>query len=713
MKEIENVQNKSRKNMILDFIKNKDYRPLKLKELAIVLCVPKTERSEFYKVIDELALEKEIVITSKGKIMLEMDNYLDGIFLGTGRGFGFVTVEGKDDVFIPPNKTGGAIHKDEVRLKIISSSQRLRPNGKAKIEGEVVKILKRGFEEIVGVYQKDRNYGFVIPDEKKIGDDIYVPRSKSKGAVDGHKVVVKITKSADSEKNAEGEIVEILGHTNDPGVDVLSIVRQMQLPHSFEEEVNLQLEKIPDVVLEKEAVGRTDFRNEIMVTIDGEDTKDIDDAVSLKLLPNGNYLLGVHIADVTHYVRENSPLDKEAYKRGTSVYLADRVIPMLPHKLSNGICSLNANVDRLALSCVMEIDRQGTTVSHEICSSIINVDRRLTYTIVNDLVTDENSSYKEEYGEFLEMFMNMKSLSAVLREKRVKRGAIEFDFPESKIQVDKDGWPIDIKPYLRNVATGIIEEFMLAANESVAEEFFWLEVPFVFRSHEEPDSEKLKKMSEFISNFGYSLKGQSVHPRSIQALLSKIESTPEETIISRVVLRSFKQARYTPENLGHFGLSAKYYCHFTSPIRRYPDLEIHRIIKEHISGNLKGKRIDELKKVMPEICNNCCFTERRAESCEREVNSLKKAQFMSNKVGQEFEGIITSVTSWGIYVELPNTVEGMVSTNDLYDDFYTFMSDKMCYEGAKTKKIYRVGDTVKVELIRVNIFEKKIDFLFI
>ena len=566
---------------------------------------------------------------------------------------------------------------------------------------------------IVGTYQSVKGYGFVIPDDKKIADDIFISSGDSMGAVTGHKVVVKITKPAGQKrKNPEGKIIEILGHIDDPGVDILSIIRQFNLPTDFPEDVMKQTEGIPSVIDQEEAKKREDLRDVTMVTIDGEDAKDLDDAVSVEVLENGNYKLGVYIADVSHYVTENSPLDKEAYKRGTSVYLVDRVIPMLPHKLSNGICSLNAGEDRFTLCCIMEIDKKGTVINSDIKKAVINVNRRMSYNVVYDLLTNENSEYLKEYEDLMPMFKNMEKLRNILLEKRIKRGAIEFEFDEAKIILDENGKPIDIVKRERNVATSIIEEFMLAANETIAERFFWLELPFVYRTHEVPDEEKVEQLENFIGKMGYILKGNATHPKSFQKMLEQAKGKPEELLIHRMTLRSFKQARYTAENGKHFGLAATYYCHFTSPIRRYPDLQIHRIISQYLTGELTDKRISKYNRTLAQVALQCSINERKAEDAERETDKYKIVEYMQDKIGETFDGIISGVTSWGIYVELENTVEGMVSTDDLYDDYYIYDEDSMSYMGEHTHKTYTIGDKVKVTLVRASLIDRVIDFEF-
>jgi len=702
------IEIEERKNKILGFINDECYTPMRLTDIAFVLEVPSRDRFDFEDVIKSLEKEGKIVITKKGKIMTPGQlNIISGVFTSHANGFGFVIPDnGIDgDIFIPAFAVNGAMHRDKVWCRIVNTIGK-RP------EGEIIKVIEKGMNTIVGTFEKSKGFGFVTPDDKKIAQDIFIPKEYSRGAVSGHKVVVKIIKTPKDGKSPEGIITEIIGHINDPGVDILSIVKQFELPLDFPEEVYNEIDKIDDEIDINSAGERKDLRDVLMVTIDGEDAKDLDDAVSVQVLSNGNFKLGVHIADVSEYVKENSPLDKEALKRGTSVYLVDRVIPMLPHKLSNGICSLNAGVDRLALSCIMEIDKNGKVVSHEVCPSVIRIDKRMSYTVVNDLLTNENSEYFEEHKNFIQMFRNLERLRNILLEKRVKRGAVEFEFTEAKIILDKDGKPIDIKPYERNVATSIIEECMLVCNETVAEQFYWLETPFVFRSHSEPDSEKVRKLSEFVAKFGYRLKGSQTHPKSFQRVLSEAKDTPEDIIINRVVLRSLKQARYTSENEGHFGLAAKYYCHFTSPIRRYPDLEIHRIIKEYLRGGLNEKRTVSLSKKVTEIARISSARERVAEDAERETDNLKKVEFMADKVGQSFDGIISGVTNRGIYVELPNTVEGFIAVKNIEDDYYIYDEDNLQYVGERTHKVYALGNRVRVKLIRADLCERNLDFEF-
>jgi len=697
-----------RKAMLVSLMNEEAYVPMKLKELAILLNVPKEQREELKQVLNLLLAEGKISVSKKGKFGKAEAFALVGVFSGNARGFGFVAIEGQEeDVFIPADRTGGALHGDRVQIVIDSEGRGGRP------EGTVVRILEHANETLVGTYEKGKGYGFVIPDNQRISKDIFIPQGCSQGAVSGHKVMVRIKDFGEKKgKKPEGVITEILGHIHDPGVDILSIVRAYGLPEDFPAAVKTQLKQIPDEVKKDSWAGRKDLRDLLTVTIDGEEAKDLDDAISIERAGDG-YRLGVHIADVSHYVQEHTPLDEEAFKRGTSVYLVDRVIPMLPHKLSNGICSLNEGEDRLALSCLMEIDSQGNVTGHEIAETVIRSDHRMTYTAVNAIVTDHDPQVTAEYAEFAEMFLLMKELADILRKKRHARGSIDFDFPESKIVLDEKGKPLEIKAYERNAATRIIEDFMLLANETVAEDYFWQELPFLYRTHDKPDEDRMKRLGTFINNFGYVLRmpGGQVYPKEIQKLLDKVEGTPEELLISRLTLRSMKQAKYTTENTGHFGLAARYYTHFTSPIRRYPDLQIHRIIKESLHGGLTGKRISHYEKILPQVAVQTSALERRADEAERETDKLKKVQYMERFIGQEFEGVISGVTSWGFYVELPNTVEGLVHISELRDDYYVFLEERYELSGEMTGKTYKLGQTIRVQLTGCDRFSKTIDFI--
>ena len=696
-----------RKETMLALLNDPTYVPMKLKELAMLLNLSRDQRDELREVMESLEQDGKVILTKRGKYKIPSAEFLTGTFSGTAKGFGFVTVEGRpDDIYIPYDKVKDAMHGD--RVQIVAEPAR----GGRRAEGTVVKVLERANQTLVGYYQKSKNFGFVIPDNQKIGEDVFIPQGKDMGAVTGHKVIVKLTDYGGERKKPEGEIVEIIGHVNDPGTDIFSIVKAYGIPDEYPQEVMEQIEHIPDEVQEAEKVGRKDIRDWQTVTIDGEDAKDLDDAITISREDFG-YRLGVHIADVSHYVREGSPLDREALKRGTSVYLVDRVVPMLPHKLSNGICSLNQGVDRLALSCIMDIDPHGKVLSHEVAETLIRVDRRMTYTAVNAIITDRDPAVMAEYDGFVEMFDCMKELADILRDKRSQRGSIDFDFPETKILLDEKGHPTELKPYERNSATKIIEDFMLMANETIAEDYYWQEIPFLYRTHDNPDPEKMKRLGIFINNFGYSLHLQNgeVHPKEIQKLLTKIEGTEEEALISRLTLRSMKQAKYMPICGGHFGLAARYYTHFTSPIRRYPDLQIHRIIKENLHGNLTGKRISHYDSILTEVSIQCSQTERRADEAEREVVKMKKCEYMSKRVGQIYEGVISGVTNWGFYVELPNTVEGLVRVSDLYGDYYLFSEEKMELRGERSGRIYRLGQKVKVTVSGTDKLTRTVDFL--
>ncbi|KXL51648.1 ribonuclease R [Anaerotignum neopropionicum] len=707
----ENNVLEERKIRLLGYIESAEYIPLRRKEIRQMISVPDSEREQFEGMVLELINEGKVVETKKGKLLAPKTiNMSTGTFTGHAKGFGFVTPdEGGADIFIPANETAGAMQKDKVLYKVIRTGDKDK-----KSEGVIIKVLERGITRVVGLYEQSKGFGFVIADDKKIAKDIFIAKENAKGAVSGHKVVAEIINYAEERRNPEGKIIEILGHINDPGVDILSVIRQYDLAVEFPDEVYKEIENLETEVSEKDKAGREDFRGLLTITIDGEDAKDLDDAVSLTKTATGNYMLGVHIADVTHYVREHTALDREGYARGTSVYLVDRVIPMLPHKLSNGICSLNPHTDRLAMSCMMEIDAKGNVVDHKICESVIYSDYRMTYTAVRELIEDKTPALLEEFKEILPMLTMMNELRQVLGEKRKRRGSVNFDLPESKIILNEQGKPIDIHPYERSIATNLIEEFMLVCNETVAENAFWQEIPFLYRTHLEPDEEKLQRMEQFIRGFGYHLrkKDGEVHPREIQRVLLEAEGTEQERIITRMILRSMMQARYGADNLGHFGLAAKYYCHFTSPIRRYPDLQIHRLLKKMLHGELKEAETKEYKKKMPDIGKHCSKRERIADDAERDTDQLKKVEYMEDKIGEAFEGIISGVTNWGIYVELPNTIEGMVALAMLDDDYYEFDEKKMVVFGRKSGKIYRLGDKVTVVVAKVSKELRTIDFLF-
>ena len=702
---MENLYEK-RKKMIYEFMCDDMYVPMKIKELCIVLGVKKAERPQLEQILLDLQEEGKITLSKRGKYSKAEIKKTIGTFSAHPKGFGFVTVEGwTDDIFIPAEYVNGAMHQDTVEIEISPIN-----TGRRK-EGKIISIIERGMKQIVCTYEASENFGFAVPDNPRFGKDIFIPKEKSKGAVSGHKVVVEITNYGKGGKNPEGKVIEIIGHIDDPGTDILSIIRAYDLPMDFSEKIMHQVENVAKEVTTADMAGRMDLRDWMMDTIDGEDAKDLDDAVSL-FMDGENYVLGVHIADVSNYVQEHSALDVEALKRGTSVYLVDRVVPMLPKALSNGICSLNEKQDRLTLSCIMTINKKGEIIDHKIAETVICTNRRMTYTNVKKILVDKDPDVTAEYKELVPMFEKMEELAAILRKKRMKRGSIDFDFPETKVVLDEKGRPVDIKPYDRNVATKIIEDFMLAANETVAEDYFWQEIPFVYRTHDKPDGEKISRLSMFINNFGYTLHigTDEVHPKELQKLLMKVEGTDEESLISRLTLRSMKQAKYTTVCTGHFGLAANYYCHFTSPIRRYPDLQIHRIIKDNLRGRMNEKRRMHYESILDEVAKQASQTERRAEEAERETVKLKKCEYMENHIGEEFEGVISGVTEWGFFVELPNTVEGLVRVTDLTDDFYEFYEDSYELVGSATNRRYKLGQRVKVIVDSTDKVMRTIDF---
>lgn len=698
------------KDKLYEFICDDMYKPMRLKDIRFLLQVPDGDRKKVEEALNELISEGKITLSAKGKYKKLDDNLLVGTFIGNKKGFGFVRVDGeKEDYFIPSKYTMDAFHNDRVVIKKIDTGY----NGK-RTEAQIVNVLSRGMSMVVGTYEKQDGFGFVIADNQKVADDIFVNKKDSMGAMTGHKVVCQIISYGTAGRSPEGRIVEILGHVNDPATDILSVVRAYDIPVEYPEKVMESLNEISDEVSASDLEGRTDFREWHTVTIDGEDAKDLDDAISLSY-KDGIYTLGVHIADVSNYVKEKSPLDKEALKRGTSCYLVDSVIPMLPHKLSNGICSLNPHVDRLTLSCVMDIDKKGKLINHYICEGVINSNERMTYTDVAKILARSEDAPMERYDYLIYMFDLMKELSDIIRINRHKRGSIDFDVPETKIIVDENHKPIEIKPYDRNPATKLIEDFMLMANETVAEDYFWQELPFEYRTHDNPDQDKIENLTMFIRNFGLFLRPsqEETHPKELQKVLERIEGESYEALISKMMLRSMKQARYSTECTGHFGLACKYYCHFTSPIRRYPDLQIHRIIKENLHGELTQKRISHYKKILPAVADDNSQKERRAEEAERDVIKLKEIEYMSEHIGEEFEGTVSGVTSGFIYVELDNTVEGAVSVAHMHDDYYYFAEEQYAMIGQNKGKKYQLGDRVWIKVLNCNKIKKTIDFSMI
>jgi ribonuclease R len=696
---------------LLSFMKEEAYKPLTVQELEEMLEI--TDSDEYKELVKALVTleEKGLVVRTRSNRygLPEKMNLIKGKVSAHAKGFAFVLPEDSslDDVFIPPSELNTAMNGDTVLVRLSTES------GGTKKEGAIIRIIERNIQKIVGTYTETKNFGFVIPDDKKITNDIFIPKHAKNGAVEGHKVVVRLTSYPEGRMSAEGEVIEILGHKNDPGIDILSIIHKHGLPGDFPAEAMEQAGNTPDTIDEKDLEGRRDLRDQTIVTIDGADAKDLDDAVTVTKLKNGHYKLGVHIADVSHYVTEGSPIDQEAYERGTSVYLVDRVIPMIPHRLSNGICSLNPKVDRLTMSCEMLINPQGQVVEHEIFQSVIKTTERMTYSDVNKILVDDDEELKQKYEALVPMFKDMEDLAAILRGKRMERGAVDFDFKEAKVLVDEEGKAKDVVLRERSTAEKLIEEFMLVANETVAEHFHWMNVPFIYRIHEDPDQEKLQRFLEFVTTFGYVVKGTagSIHPKALQSVLEEVRDRPEEAVISTVMLRSMKQAKYDPQSLGHFGLSTEFYTHFTSPIRRYPDLIVHRLIRTYlIQGKTDEATREKWAEKLPEIAEHTSNMERNAVDAERETDDLKKTEFMLDKIGEEFDGVISSVTNFGMFVELPNTIEGLVHVSFMTDDFYRYDEQHYAMIGERTGNVYRIGDEITVRVVDVNKDERNIDF---
>ena len=701
------------KEEIVVYMEHQAVRPLSEEELAEVFAVDTVEALVQLKgLLKELESDGTLVLSRKNRYGRPAQfNLLIGKISRHPKGFGFLMQEDADadDIFIPASELKGAMNGDRVIVRI-----KREATAKSRAEGEVIRILQRNVQQIVGTFESSRHFGFVVPDDKRFGSDIFIPKEQFNGAKTNMKVLVEITQWPEKNRSAEGKIVQVIGKKDAPGVDILSIIMGHDLPQGFPANVLMYAEALPETIAVSEIEKRRDLRDMLMITIDGEDAKDLDDAVSVQRLENGNYLLGVHIADVGHYVKEDSVLDKEALERATSVYLVDRVIPMLPQKLSNGICSLNAGEDRLAMTCMMEINSQGVVVSHDIFESVIHVNYRMTYQNVTKILLNQDEALCRKYRDILSMLQEMAQLQMILEKKRKLRGAIEFYAPESKVILDKKGHPIRIEWREQGVADKIIEEFMLCANETVAEHFFWMEVPFLYRVHEEPKMEDVLDVNKFLQAFGYNIKGLSnhVHAKAYQNVVEQVAGKPEEMMINTVMLRSMQHARYDVEALGHFGLAAQYYSHFTSPIRRYPDLAIHRIIKEllHNGDRLDEKRVTILKGKMKHYAEQASVREKIAEEAERESVELKKIEYMKPYVGDVFQAKISGVTNFGIFVQLDNSVEGLAHISTLIDDFYQFQPESYSLIGEHTRKVYRLGQDIKVRLTRVSVEDRQIDF---
>ncbi|EGQ1305864.1 ribonuclease R [Staphylococcus pseudintermedius] len=705
------------KEEIIAIIKSADYEPMSVSDFQDALGLSSADSfRDLIKILVELEQTGMVTRTKQDRYQKQQQKTNSGLVRGTlsqnKKGFAFLRPDDQEmeDIFIPPTKINRAMDGDVVLVEVKKSRGDFR---KGKFEGEVKAIESHSIKQVVGTFSEARHFGFVVPDDKRIMQDIFVPKGQELGAVEGHKVLVQITQYSDGTNSPEGQISAILGHKNDPGVDILSIIYQHGIEIEFPDDVLKEAENVPETIQPEELKGRRDLRDELTITIDGADAKDLDDAIAVKKLDNGNTELTVSIADVSYYVTEGSALDREAYDRATSVYLVDRVIPMIPHRLSNGICSLNPEVDRLAMSCRMEIDAQGQVVKHEIFESVIHSNARMTYDAVNRIITDKDAVTRAQYPEIVPMLDLAQTLSQQLIAMRKKRGEIDFDIKEAKVIVNEEGIPKEVVTRERGEGERLIESFMLIANETVAEHFNQMEVPFIYRIHEQPKSERLRQFFDFITNFGIMVKGtgEDIHPSTLQNIHEEIAGRPEDMVISTMMLRSMQQARYDADNLGHFGLAADYYTHFTSPIRRYPDLIVHRLVRKYlIEKSMDGRAMHEWEEKLPQIAEHTSNRERRAIDAERDTDELKKAEFMIQHIGDEFEGVISSVANFGMFVELPNTIEGMVNMQNMSDDYYHFDERQMALIGERKAKVYRIGDVVKVKVIHVDVDERQIDF---
>lgn len=702
-------------DQILNYFKESGTRPLSVSELEEIFGMSQVDEfKQLVKTLNELEYTGQLVRTRKDRFGLpEKMNLIRGKIEMNKKGFAFLIPddENEQDIYIHSSDLLSAMNNDIVIVRIEKKGAR-----ENRPEGVVIRVLERANTQVVGTFEDSHGFGFVIPDDKRIPSDIFIPKNRTKGAVTGHKVIVDISKYPEGRKSAEGEVIQILGHKNDPGIDIISIIYKNGIKMDFPDTVLEQAAKTPETIQDVDLKGRRDLRDEIIVTIDGADAKDLDDAVRVEQLENGNYLLGVYIADVTHYVKENSPIDKEAHERGTSVYLVDRVIPMIPHRLSNGICSLNRGQDRLTIGCEMEVNRNGQVVSHEIFQAVIRTTERMTYKDVNKILAEKDEETRKKFEPLVPNFERMEELASILRHKRMKRGAIDFDFKEAQVLVDEEGKAVDVVIRERSTGERLIEEFMLCANETVAEHFHWLDVPFIHRIHESPDEAKLEHFFEFLAGLGYVVKGTAndIHPLELQKVLERVKGEKEEMVISKLMLRSMKQAKYDPNSIGHFGLSTEFYTHFTSPIRRYPDLMVHRLIRTYLlHGDLSDKTLKKWKKLLPDIAKHTSEMERAAVDTEREVDDLKKAEYMSDKIGEEFTGIISSVTSFGLFVELENTVEGLVHVSYMTDDYYHYSDRHHALIGEMTGKVYRIGEEVNIKVMNVNMDEHVVDFVLV
>lgn len=700
---------------IIDFMKSDGYIPMKAKEIAYVLGVTKEEYTEFVNCLKNLEDEYKILKNRKNKYRLRDEKVYEGLYRKNAKGFGFVKLENQDEIkqseeiYISKVNSMNALNGDTVIVKIIEEKE----DGKS-LEGKILKIKKHEKETIVGIFQNSKNFGFVVPDDKYFGTDIFISKKNFGKARNNHKVLVQITKYPENGKNAEGKIIEVIGNVNEAGVDMLSLIKEYNLPSKFPEEVVKEAQSKGEEIDLKNSKNRVDLRDKIIFTIDGEDAKDLDDAVSVEKLQNGNYRLNVHIADVSNYVTQDSLLDKEAYIRGTSIYMLGRVIPMLPRELSNGICSLNQGKDRFTLSCSMEINSKGEVIDSKVYKGIIRVTRRMDYTSVQKIIDRSDNKVLEEYKEYIEEFDKMKELAEILKKRRLEKGYLNLDIPESKIELDIDGWAVNIKKYETYFSNEIIEQFMLTANETIAEKFYWLEAPFIYRVHENPDEDKIKEANKFLYNLNLKIKANkdNIHPKAFAQVLEEVKGKPEEKVVSNLLLRTLKLARYEDKNTGHFGIASKFYCHFTSPIRRYPDLFIHRIISEYLKDNydVPSDFTNENKIRAKDAAEKSSEREKIATQVEREAEKIKKAEYMEKHIGEEFEGVVSGITSFGMFVELDNTIEGLIRFDDIGNEYFIYDEDRKRLIGEKTKRTYNIGDIVRIRVKNSSKILRQIDF---
>ena len=695
---------------ILELLKDEEYPPMKAKQIAMVMRVPKNEYNEFLNILGNLEMKMKIQKNRKNQYRIAEKVYYDGIYRKNAKGFGFVKIENEEDeIYIAKTNSSNALNGDEVLIEIIEEKNKVK-----KAEGKIVRILKHEKDTVVGIFQNNKNFGFVVPDDKNLGTDIFISKKNFGKAKNNHKVLVQITKYPEKGKKAEGKIIEVLGNVNETGVDMLSLIKEHKLPSIFPKQVVEEAKKCGNRIDEQDIKNRIDLRNEVIFTIDGAEAKDLDDAIGIKKIENGNYKLSVHIADVSYYVKPNSLLDQEALVRGTSIYMLGRVIPMLPRELSNGICSLNAGEDRFTLSCTMEIDKKGNVKSSEIYKAVINVTERMTYTDVQKILDNSDVDIIKKYEKHINEFKLMEELALILKQKRLEKGYLNLDIPESKIELDSEGRSINISKYETTFANEIIEQFMLIANETVAEKFFWLDAPFIYRVHETPDYEKVQELNKFLFNFGLKIKANkdNIYPKEFAKILEEIKGKDEEKVVSHLLLRTLKVARYEDINKGHFGIASKYYCHFTSPIRRYPDLFIHRIICKYLEENydVNEKFIEEYKKQAEERAKQSSEREKIATKVERESEDIKKAEYMENRIGEKYEGMISSVTSFGVFVELDNTVEGLIRFEDLGNEYFIYDEDRKRLIGERSNIVYKIGDKVKIRVKDASKLLRTVDF---